>query len=277
MKLRITLVIAAIFAFTLGAAARTIRVLAIGNSFSEDAVEQYLYELGQDAGVDFVIGNLYIGGCPLQRHWNNVENDAPTYRYRKIKGNAAYVQTDNVKISTAVADEEWDYISLQQASGVSGVEKSYEPWLTNLVQYLHRAAPKSKIIWHQTWAYAKNSDHGEFPNYGRDQQKMYSMICSAARSAVKRHKLNRVVPSGTAIQNARQTYIGDNMNRDGFHLNFVHGRYTAACTWFEALTGRNVTGCTYAPAGMDSRMAATCRQAAHNAVKHPWKTAKNNN
>ena len=77
MKLRITLVIAVIFAFTLGAAARTIRVLAIGNSFSEDAVEQYLYELGQDAGVDFVIGNLYIGGCPLQRHWNNVENDAP--------------------------------------------------------------------------------------------------------------------------------------------------------------------------------------------------------
>lgn len=46
--------------------AKTIKVLAIGNSFSEDAIEQNLYELGKAAGDEFIIGNLYIGGCPLK-------------------------------------------------------------------------------------------------------------------------------------------------------------------------------------------------------------------
>ena len=39
-----------------------VRVLAIGNSFSQDAVEQYLWELAQEAGVKMIIGNAYRGG-----------------------------------------------------------------------------------------------------------------------------------------------------------------------------------------------------------------------
>lgn len=31
----------------------TIKVLAIGNSFSQDAVEQYLHELGEAEGIDY--------------------------------------------------------------------------------------------------------------------------------------------------------------------------------------------------------------------------------
>ena len=38
-----------------------IRILAIGNSFSQDAVEQYLYELFDAAGIKVIIGNMYIG------------------------------------------------------------------------------------------------------------------------------------------------------------------------------------------------------------------------
>ena len=233
-----------------GAFAKTIKVLAIGNSFSEDAIEQNLHELGKAAGDELIIGNLYIGGCPLKRHWDNAENDRPAYRYRKIGADGKTVQTDSKKLGDAIAEEDWDYISLQQASGVSGIETSYEPYLTNLLAYVRRLAPKSKILWHQTWAYAKNSTHGEFPNYGRSQTKMYNMI---------------------AIQNARNTYIGDTMNRDGYHLNLVYGRYTAACVWFEVITGKNVTKNAYAPAAMDKRMIETCQMAAHDAVRKPWK------
>ena len=48
--------------------ADTLRVLAIGNSFSQDAVEQYLHELGKSEGYIMIIGNMYIGGCSLERH-----------------------------------------------------------------------------------------------------------------------------------------------------------------------------------------------------------------
>jgi len=41
-----------------------LKILAIGNSFSEDAVENYLFELAEAAGKKIIIGNLYIGVLP---------------------------------------------------------------------------------------------------------------------------------------------------------------------------------------------------------------------
>ena len=52
---------------------KVIKVLAIGNSFSEDAVEQYLYELAASQGDSLVIGNAYIGGCSLEMHLDNLK------------------------------------------------------------------------------------------------------------------------------------------------------------------------------------------------------------
>ena len=54
----------------------TLRVLAIGNSFSEDAVEQYLWDLGREAGVTMIIGNAYRGGWSLIGHWNDARSRA---------------------------------------------------------------------------------------------------------------------------------------------------------------------------------------------------------
>ena len=47
------------------------KILAIGNSFSEDATT-YLHQIGEAAGVKNQIVNLYIGGCPLETHWENI-------------------------------------------------------------------------------------------------------------------------------------------------------------------------------------------------------------
>lgn len=44
---------------------KDIRILAIGNSFSEDAIEQYLYELALEGGDNLIIGNAYRGGQGL--------------------------------------------------------------------------------------------------------------------------------------------------------------------------------------------------------------------
>ena len=67
----------------------TLKVLAIGNSFSEDAVEEHLSSLAQAEGLTVVIGNMYIGGCSLERHVNNLRGNLKEYRYRKFdpKGN----------------------------------------------------------------------------------------------------------------------------------------------------------------------------------------------
>lgn len=245
-----------------------IRILAIGNSFSQDAVEQYLYELGASVGHDFIIGNMYIGGCDLDKHLANFQSDAGAYEYRKVMKGEKVVR-NNYKLSQALVDERWDYISLQQASGKSGKYETYTA-LAELIAAIQTRCPQAKLMWHQTWAYASSSTHESFPDYDSDQMTMYNAIISASRQAMTNHTaLNLLIPSGTAIQNARTSFLGDAFNRDGYHLEITYGRYTAACTWFEMITGQNVVGNTYAPATIDPQVVKVAQNAAHNAVQKP--------
>lgn len=246
----------------------TIKILAIGNSFSQDAVEQYLYDLAKASGIEMVIGNMYIGGCDLDKHFSNLQSDAAAYEYRKIVDGVKTNHT-GTRLSDALADESWDYISLQQASGKSGVYDSYAA-LPKIIEILSQNVPQAKLIWHQTWAYASGSTHADFPTYNKDQMTMYDAITSSARRAMNDNsRLTLMVPSGTAIQNARTTYVGDVFNRDGYHLEVTYGRYTAACTWFESLTGIDVTATTYAPSTVNDEMSAIARLSAHRAVAAP--------
>ena len=61
-----------------------IKILAIGNSFSLDAIE-YLYEILLDSGVENVtIGVLYRGGCSIEQHVKNAKNDTADYNYYRL-------------------------------------------------------------------------------------------------------------------------------------------------------------------------------------------------
>ena len=251
---------------------RPLKLLAIGNSFSEDAIEQNLFELAAAAGHQMVIGNMYIGGCSLERHWGNAQSNKPDYDYRKIEIDGKMTRTANYTLDKALRDEQWDYVSLQQVSQLSGMYNSFQPYLDSLIAYVRARVPATtKLIWHVTWAYAQNSTHGGFANYDRNQDKMYRAIVEGAQRLKKENaQFSLFVPVGTAIQNARTSFVGDHLNRDGFHLDLVLGRYTAACTWFECLFGTKVFGNRYAPKGLNKAQKAVAQWAAHLAVELPF-------
>ena len=251
---------------------KTVRILAIGNSFSQDAVEQYLHELAEAEGISTIIGNMFIGGCSLERHVKNARDNAPAYAYRKIGTDGKKREKGKMSLETVLADEDWDYVSLQQASPFSGMYETYEASLPELIEYVKARLPKkTKLMLHQTWAYASTSKHSGFKNYNCNQLTMYQAIVDAVKKAAKVNKIKIVIPSGTAIQNARTSFIGDHLNRDGYHLDVKVGRYTAACTWFERIFKHNVVGNPYAPEGLDEARKAVAQKAAHAAVKHPYK------
>ena len=52
----------------IGYAGTPVKILAIGNSFSEDAIEQNLNELASAAEYSTIIGNLFSPGGSLERH-----------------------------------------------------------------------------------------------------------------------------------------------------------------------------------------------------------------
>lgn len=254
---------------------KTVRILAIGNSFSQDAVEQYLHELAEAEGISTIIGNMFIGGCSLERHVKNARDNAPAYAYRKIGTDGKKREKGKMSLEAVLADEAWDYVSLQQASPFSGMYETYEASLPELIEYVKARLPKkTKLMLHQTWAYASTSKHSGFKNYNCNQLTMYQAIADAVQKAAKVNKIKIVIPSGTAIQNARTSFIGDHLNRDGYHLDVKIGRYTAACTWFERIFKHNVVGNPYAPEGLDEARKAVAQKAAHAAVKHPYKVTE---
>lgn len=276
MKRLFTLIIA-LLALTVtawGQQRDTLRILAIGNSFSQDSVEQYLWELFDAAGIPVIIGNMYIGGCTLERHFQNSVTDKDDYAYRKVV-EGVKTNREHTTLEYALSDEAWDYVSFQQASGVSGEYETYEPYLLALRAFVRRRVPATAIfMWHQTWAYSADATHPEFPRYGRDQMKMYKAIMDASRKAMKNHGFPILIPSGTAIQNARSSSMGDVFNRDGFHLELTYGRYTASCTWFEAISGQSAVGNPYHPDSISADTAAICQRAAHDACRHPYSVTR---
>lgn len=250
--------------------AKQIKLLAIGNSFSVDAVEHYLYDLVKANGDTIVIGNMYIGGCSLERHYNNMQADAKAYSYRK-NTTGEFVKTEKFTLKQAFEDEEWDYVSFQQVSRLSGMYETYFPYIDSLIVFAkkHIVNPQLKIILHSTWAYAESSTHKGFANYGNNQIAMYQAITQTTQCVAEKIGAEMLIPSGTAIQNGRTSLLGDTFCRDGFHLELTYGRYTAACTWFEKLFGISAIGSKYYPETITPFQAKIAQYAAHYACRNP--------
>lgn len=255
----------------------SLRILAIGNSFSTDCM-QYLYNILKSGGVkEVVLGNLYYGGCSLAQHLDFVSNNKPVYKYYKnVSGN--WELTENYRFSDAVKEEKWDYITFQQTSKTCGLEASYGKTLTSLVDLVEAAAPDSaKFLWNMTWAYQQDSTHSSFPNYQKSQEKMYDMIIDCVEKCIKPEKrFVGIIPCMTSIQNARTSFLGDTLTRDGFHLDYYIGRYIAGLTWFSAITGLSPDAVTYnpSPSMISDDMLAVAREAVSDAMKTPYAVTK---
>lgn len=255
-----------VYAIAATYAGDVVKILAIGNSFSRDAIEQNLWELADADGQEVVIGNMYIPGCPIDLHAENAKSDACTYEFVKINKEGKKTRKDSVSLDYALRNENWDIVTVQQASYSSGQYESYAR-LSELIEYVRmRVHYNTKILFHETWAYAANSTHQGFKRYGNDQLTMYKAIAKCAEQAVADNGLQGVIPSGDAIQAARATSLGDNLNIDGHHLN-EKGKYIAACTWYETIFGRDVRKNTYRNAALTPKEQKKAQKAAHKAAR----------
>ena len=227
----------------------SIKILAIGNSFSVDAME-YLYEILSDLGYDeIVLGNLYIGGCTLDTHASNFKNNSASYTYY-LNTDGTWSNTASYKPYDALFGEQWDIITMQQGSPKSGLPESYDTHLKSLVSSVKVYSPDAELAWHMTWAYQSNSTHSGFANYNKDQMTMYNAIVNSVQTkVVPSGNFSKIIPNGTAVQNMRTSFVGDNLTRDGYHMSYDMGRYLTALGYAKALTGRDLGKVTYIPSG----------------------------
>ncbi len=226
------------------------KILSIGNSFSTDA-QRWIHYISLPNGDVIDTYNLFIGGAPLDLHIDKLKNNAEDYLL-EINGEPI---RENVSIQEAIALHEYDYITVQQYSGLSGVEESYYPHIKELVDYVKNEQPQAEILLHQTWAYDDDSDHGDFYIYENDRQLMYEKIQETSKSVAEELGL-RLIPVGEIIHRLRASEHFSSskdsdlplLTRDGYHLHENHGRYAASATWYAFLTWERVGTSVFAPA-----------------------------
>lgn len=233
-----------------------INILAIGNSFSQDSTT-YLHSLSERGGVEIKVVNLYIGGCSLERHWNNICEDKADYDYQ-LNGEST---GKSAGIRQVLAEEKWDIVTMQQCSGYSGIQDSYYPYITNLSNYIRQYAPDATQLIHQTWAYETDSTHDHFVFYHNSQEEMYDRLVKCYETVAKELSLD-IIPFGEVIQKLRELPPFDYKNggkslcRDGFHMHYVYGRYALAATWYEYVLHKSIYQNPYVPPALEG-MAAT--------------------
>ena len=223
-----------------------LRILAIGNSFSDDAME-YLPKFVDQLECEHVeLARLYIGGCSLERHVREYRSGKASYQFYHYdsdsfghKPNSSHDWTkSNSTMKDALEMGEWDIITMQQVSGHSGRWESYQPHLDELVAIVRKHQPKARLAWHMTWSYSQESKHGDFKRYGSSQEQMDNAIVATARKVYEQTPyFDYMIPSGVAIEALRHTINNPpkDLTRDGYHLDLGMGRYTAACVWYKVL------------------------------------------
>ena len=274
-----------------------LKILTIGNSFTDSLALYFPDVVASVPGCELHFERANHGGCELHRHWSYIENEERDRVY-------SMYQDRRWKMREILAREPWDMVSIQQASHASWRPETFQPFATNIHNYVKTHAPQAEVVIQQTWSY-RLDDPRIMPggDWAIDQTEMYERLTSNYRALAKELSL-RVIPTGYAVQLARAAQKAPFVNydpalmttlrwpdlpvqagslvgriwwtkdaasgemklaRDTIHLN-QRGEYLQACVWFAFLYERPATDVTFVPDVIGAEDAAFLRQIAQQAV-----------
>ena len=210
---------------------KKISILGLGNSFTIDSM-WLLYDILKSLGYDEIeLGILYIGGCTLQMHYANIQENAEAYEY--YFNNSGMYYTSGSSVLSALEERDWDYVICSQQSENAAIGNFAR--LNEVVKYIKDNQPETtKIYWNVTWGTCSTSI------YGNKHYEMYLGVVDAAKKyLVPKNNLDYLMPTATTIQNYRNA-TGDNLLRDNLHLTYDLGRFLAALSVAKSITGADI-------------------------------------
>ena len=266
-----------------------LKVLMIGNSFSISLLS-HLPQVAQDRGCELDLASLYIGGCSLKRHCENIDKDEDESFRPYLFGRNRFGKYTQGKanVCEALRMAKWNVVTIQQASHESWKPDSYKEYGDKLVAKIRELAPQAKIYVQETWSYTPWDKR--LGKWGIDQNEMYAKLHDAYGTFAKERGL-KVIPFGTAVQEwrkrlpvkytensfggdvvgGRNTAKSDMFRRDSsfkwvpncdvFHLN-EQGEYFQALVWLKALFDVDLTEMDYRPTCVTEKEAKLMREIA---------------
>ena len=209
------------------------KILAIGNSFSEDAC-RYLHQIAAADGQNVKVVNLYIGGCSLKTHYYNILENNAAYDFQ-FNGESTRLK---VNIKQVLMSDDWDAVTLQQVSSQAPHYETYQPYLNKLAEYVRTYLPQTSLFLHQTWAYEAGSERLRATGFANPHA-MTESLCAAYQKAAASIGASGVIPCGQAMLAALENGL-DRVHRDTFHASLGAGRYLLGLVWYGFFTARPV-------------------------------------
>ena len=255
---------------------KSLKILFVGNSFAMDTME-HAANVAHSLGISNIkFGTLFVGGCSIDMHYNHATQDLAVYTYHVNEGDG-WSSTPEYKISDAVKSDDWDWIAIQH--GTSGTSRytsreCYEK-LTPLVDYLKELAPShTKFAFNLTWLGESTYQHHEILSYGGNMALMREKLVEVTKEMVFNNpKIDLLVPTGTAIENARTSKIGL-LTRDCYHLSMDKGRFIAALTFISTVAGIDASKIEWTPDNVDEYALKVAIESVKNAQKYPFVITK---
>ena len=244
-----------------------LKVLMIGNSFSISCL-RHLPPVAEANGHKLDLASLYIGGCSLERHWQNVEAvktnaTVKPYRFDRITEGKRVVEKGKANIPDVLTMDKWDVVTVQQCSHKSWDKASYHPWGDNLVAKIRELAPQAKILVQETWSYPPWDKR--LKKFGFDQVEMCARLHDAYDAFAGKYGFG-IIPVGTAAEICADR--NSLFTKPDFHFNHGEGEYLQALVWDLSLFGPKLSGpCAYRPEGMSAERAEELDAAAHLAFE----------
>ena len=302
---RIALAVVSLFTATIRAdeptKGKTVRVLTVGNSFSQNATH-YLGDIAKAAGDTLILRGDNVGGSSMELHWGKAQS------FEKNPADKNGIYSGGKSLRDDLKGAHWDFITIQQASIKSHDIATYRPFAKQLADYIHQHAPDATLLLHETWEY--RADDSRFsakapkPGEPKTQDEMYAGLASAYATIAKELGVRRI-PVGDAFHLAnRDAQMGFHpsakpfdskkakpgelpdqahslnagwkwtkqkdgtakLAMDGHHASTA-GEFLGACVWYEVLFGKSVEANTFVPAGLDPEYAKFLRATAHRVVE----------
>ena len=265
---------------------RPLRVLAIGNSYTQSLHPEFA-NVARAAGCDLDLTIFAIGGNSLSNHYVNAVAALADSALKPY-----WVNGRKANLPEVLAGKAYDVVVLQEQSAEGMDPQWFDPWADRLIAFVRSRQPLAKFWLQQTWsdpvASFRITDRGVKGTLGLTQDDMFAAL--EKNYAVQAKRLGaRIVPVGAALQLYRKglpvrlvkptkaelaalkdgevpdlkgelagwwywgkgkTWESDygvyRLRQDFQHLN-PEGRYLQACVWTAALFGVDLAKLGYAP------------------------------
>lgn len=192
---------------TSSASKKNVRILLIGNSYSEDAFAYVPYII-KDLGVDCnaVVGILMQSSTTVSDHVSNFENQTAAYDFFfNNAGNGAWTKEAAKKtIQWALTNYAWDVIVTHQSStAANDYATKYQPYINRLINDIYTV-----ITYPVKFGWMLSQVRPAVTNGGANRTEAtilqyYNYTAADSQRLINETLMDIIIPVGTAIQNAR--------------------------------------------------------------------------